>query len=163
MTADGGMFGNGIQMKGENLGSRHHLTLLDNTGVPIAVCLSRFELIEKAFMIYTLRPLHAGQEKADHQYEGHDLYTFAEVKKFPFTKDLDVTITGDNGPSFLIRRTGLLPEKRTIYYHGKAAAVMDGGTWNGNNNTYYLTICPGVDPCLIVCLCAICDELDEKN
>lgn len=162
-TREGYMFGNGLQMKGKAFGFRDQMALLDGRGVPVAVCLRKFDFLRQVFKIYTLRPMHAGQTPSDRQYNGQSLFTFAEVVRVPFSTEQEVIFTGDSSPSLSIRRSGFLPKKRTVHYRGRPAALMEGGTWDGNWNSYLLTICPGMDPCLIICICAICDEMDEQN
>jgi hypothetical protein len=164
-TLQGNLFGNGIQMKGKVWALRDQMTLLDANGAPIAVCLRMFDLVREVFKIYTLHKLHEKQHRSEQQYNGQHLYTYAEVRRVPFSLEQQVIFEGDTTgatPSMSIRRSGNFPLKRTVHYKGRPAALMEGGTWNGNFNSYLLTICPGVDPCLIVCLCAICDEMDEK-
>lgn len=33
----------------------------------------------------------------------------------------------------------------------------------GQRDTYEIKINPGIDQCLFICICAICDEMDEKS
>jgi hypothetical protein len=163
-TLDGQLFGNGgIQMKGKAWALRDQMALLDANGAPIAVCLRMFDLVREIFKIYTLHKLHTGQTRSEQQYNGQHLYTYAEVRRVPFSSEQQVIFEGDTGgPAMSIHLSGIMPKKRTVHYRGRPAALMEGGSWNGAFNSYLLTVCPGVDPCLIVCLCAICDEMDEK-
>ena len=82
----------------------------------------------------------------------------------PFSTRQEVFMDGKGVPEFAITRAGgMLPKKRLVKKHGIPAALMEGGTWEGDFNSYHLTINPGIDPCLMVCICAICDEMDEKK
>jgi hypothetical protein len=66
--------------------------------------------------------------------------------------------------TYMINRSGgFWPKTRTVRKRGTVAALLQGGTWGGNFNSYNITINPGIDPCLIVCFCAVCDEMDEKD
>jgi hypothetical protein len=62
-----------------------------------------------------------------------------------------------------ITRSSFMPKKRTVFYRQRPAALMEGGSWNGQFNSYKVTVGPGIDPCLIICLTAICDEMDEDR
>mmetsp|Transcript_36977 Transcript_36977/g.66528 ORF Transcript_36977/g.66528 Transcript_36977/m.66528 type:complete len:122 (-) Transcript_36977:271-636(-) len=76
----------------------------------------------------------------------------------------EVFMDGKGDPEFAITRAGgMWPKKRLVKRRGIPAALMEGGTWEGNFNSYNLIINPGIDPCLMVCICAICDEMDEQN
>lgn len=161
-TRDGQLFGNGICVKGKTFAWRDQMALLDGNGNAIAVCLRKFELIGQTFKIYTMHPLYPGQEVSDRKYNDSPLYTYCKVERAPFSTEQQVTMANQKHPSFTIHRVGgLWPKKRVVRLHGKTAALMEGGTWEGNWNSYLLTINPGIDPCLIVCLTAICDEMDE--
>jgi len=47
------------------------------------------------------------------------------------------------------------PTKHIIKYQGKAVA----STRYGKGNSYMLTVYAGTDPCLMICLAAIADEV----
>ena len=69
---------------------------------------------------------------------------------------------GANAAAYVISRSGSLwPKTRTVRKNGKVAALMQGGTWVSGFNSYKITINPGIDPCLIICFCAVCDAMDE--
>lgn len=151
-------------MKGKTFAFRDQMTLLDAKGDPIAVCLRKFEFIGQTFKIYSPRPLFPGQAPSDRDYKGKHLYTFAKVQRQPLTTEQQVTYANGSAPTYTVHRAGgLWPKKRVVKKHGRTAAFMEGGTWEGNWNSYLLTVNPGIDPCLIVCLTAICDEMDEDN
>jgi uncharacterized protein YxjI len=175
-TLDGRPFGNGIQMLGKVWALRDQMTLLDGNGRPIAVCLRQFAFWQKIFIIYTLHPVYPGQSPSRHDYEGHALYAYAEVRRVPFSIVQEVTFATDRIPKYrgqqysppapvtmTITRTSFIPKKRTVFYRQRPAALMEGGNWNGHFNSYKVTVGPGIDPCLIICLTAICDEMDEDK
>jgi LURP-one-related len=162
-TKDGASF-NGIKIQGKAFAFRDQMTLLDAQGAPIAVCLRKFEFIRQTFKIYTLKPLFQGQRKSDRDYNGKALYTYAKVVRVPFSTQQDVIFDNRESASFTIHRAGgYWPKKRVVRRQGVTAAMIEGGTWDGAWNSYLLTVNPGIDPCLIVCLTAICDEMDEDG
>ena len=70
---------------------------------------------------------------------------------------------GKQANEYTIHRSGAFwPKKRVVKRKGVVAAKMEGGTWDGNWNSYKIAINPGIDPCLIVLFSAICDEMDEE-
>jgi hypothetical protein len=163
-TMIGEPFRGGIKMKGKVWALRDQMTLLDGSGRPIAVCLRKFDLLRQIFKIYTVHPVYQGQRQSGQQYEGQALYTYAEVKRVPLSIIQEVKFEGDDGPATMtITRSSFIPKKRTVFYRRRPAALMEGGNWSGNYNSYKITIGPGVDPCLIICLAAICDEMDEDK
>ena len=164
-TREGAPFGNNLKMQGKVLACRDQMVLLLNgNNVPVAVCLRKFERFGQNFSICSTRPLYPGQSPSDHKYNQYVLYTYAKVERVPFSTEQQVTIGDESSPSYTVHRArGVWPKKRVVERHGHPAALMEGGTWEGNQNSYLLTISPGIDPCLIVCLTAICDEMDEDG
>lgn len=163
-TRQGKAFGGGMKIKGKAIAFRDQMALLDNAGNPIAICLRKFEFFAQTFKIYTLRQIHPNQPKSNRDYNGQPLYTYAKVERAPLTTIQQVTFEGETTPSMTISRAGgLWPKKRLVKYRNRPAAYMEGGTWEGNWNSYLLTVSPGIDPCLIVCLTAICDKMDEEQ
>ena len=164
-TRDGNPFGNDLRMQGKTFAFRDQMVLLDGTtGEPVAVCLRKFELVGQTFKIYSTHPLYPGQRPSEQRYNHYSLYTYAKVERIPFSTTQKVTMDTESTPSYTIHRVGSFwPKKRVVKRYGRPAALMEGGTWEGNWNSYLLTINPGIDPCLIVCLTAICDEMDEDR
>lgn len=159
-------FGNGLKMKGKVFAMRDQMTLVDGNGEMVAVCLRKFELVGQTFKIYVPNPRFPGQKRSNQDYNGiAPLYTYCEVRREPFSMMQLVFMDGKEGrPEFVITRAGgMWPKKRLVKRRGIPAALMEGGTWGGNFNSYNLTINPGIDPCLMVCICAICDEMDERK
>lgn len=162
-TRDGKLF-HGMQMQGQAFSMRDQMTLLDGNNQPIAVCRRKFQMFGQTFKIYIFQPLYDGQSKSEQSYNGRALYTYAQVERCPGDTIQNVTLDNKNTPSYTVHRVGdWWPKQRTVKYNGVPAALMEGGTWDGNWNSYLLTINPGIDPCLIVCLTAICDEMDESR
>jgi hypothetical protein len=163
-TRKGAPFGNDLKMQGKVMAFRDQMVLLDGNNAPVAVCLRKFEVIGQTFKIYSPHPLHPGQRPSERKYNHCALYTYATVERVPFTAVQKVTLVNETSPSYTVHRAGgLWPKKRMVKRHGRPAALMEGGTWEGNWNSYLITINPGIDPCLIVCLCSICDEMDEDR
>ena len=166
-TPDMKSFGDNICIKGKAFAMRDRMVLLNGTtNVPIAVCLRKFELLAETFKIYTLTPNYDHQTPSQNQLEGKHLYTFGFVRRVPLSTVQEVYLERPEGPQrFLtIERIGFLwPKRRVVKKNNQPAALINGGTFDGFGNAYKITISPGIDPCLIVCICAICDEMDEDN
>ena len=166
MTRDGTPFGN-LKIKGKVWALRDQMVLENgDTGEPVAVCLRKFQLVGQTFKIYSLQPVYPGQTPSErtceHRNKRYKLYTYASVERVPLSTEQFVKL--ENGDAYTIHRAGSLwPKKRVVKRRGQPAAFMEGGTWEGNWNSYLLSICPGIDPCLIICLSAVCDEMDEDN
>lgn len=162
-TRAGHSLNGGIKIQGKALAWRGQMVLLDRQNAPIAVCLHEFQLVGLTYNIYTLKPLYQGQSMSDRNHEGKALYSYAKVVLEPFSLQKNVFLYNQSAPSYTIHRVGdLWPKKRAIRRQGVTAALVEGGTWEGNWSSYLVTICPGIDPCLIVCLVAIHDAMDEK-
>jgi hypothetical protein len=119
--------------------------------------------MKETFKIYTTKPLFPRQKPSEMAHENNArLYTYCTVERVPFSTVQNVTFANEQSPSFTIHRAGgFWPKQRVVKRRGIPAALMEGGTWQGSYNSYLLTINPGIDPCLIICLAAICDEMDE--
>ena len=159
-------YGNGLKVKGKAWSMRDQMALLDGNGKMVALCLRKFEFVGQTFKVYVPKPRYPGQKPSDQTYNGSGkLYTYCEVKRVPFSISQEVFMDGKGGmPEFVITRAGSMwPKKRLVTRRGIPACLMEGGTWESNRNSYKLTVNPGVDPCLMVCICAICDEMDEQN
>lgn len=164
-TPSGERFGNDLYVQGKVFAFRDQMALLDGvTQQPVAVCLRKFQLLGQTFKIYSVKPLYQGQHPSGHDYKGQKLYTIAKVERVPLSTTQLVTYDNETSPSMTITRAGAWwPKKRVVQRNGRPAALLEGGTWTGNFNSYRITVNPGIDPCLIVCLSAICDEMDERG
>jgi hypothetical protein len=169
-TLQGNLFRNGIQIQGKAFALRDQMALLDGKGDLIAVCYRKFELFGQTFKIYTPDPFFTGQAKSDRTYNGQPLYTVASVKREPMSTTQFVYYAAPNDcnntgpPTYTIHRAGgMWPKKRVVRKSGQTAAFMEGGSWGSVGNSYLLVINEGIDPCLILCLAAICDEMDEDS
>ena len=92
------------------------------------------------------------------------LYTYAKVARRPFGSILDVIMDNQKTPSFTIQSVGVLgPTKRTVKYHNQPVALIEDGGFVVNSISYLITINPGIDPSLIICLTAICDKMEEQT
>jgi len=164
-TVEGQLYQGGVYVKGKVFGIRDQMTLMDPHGaMPLAVCLRKFEFIGQTFKIYTLEPLFEGQKPSDRKYNNQPLYTYAKVERVPFARRQQVIFANQSTPSVIITRQGWFPKTRTVSNtRGQQLALMEGGTFDLRWNTYKLSVRPGIDPLLIVCLTAICDEMDEQR
>ena len=160
----GAPLGNGSKVKGKVWALRDQMTMVDGSGNVVAVCLRKFELIGQTFKIYLPKPVLPNQTPSAQKYNGTALYTYCEIKRVPFSTSQEVIMEGRTAPEYVITRAGgFWPKKRLVKKRGVPAALMEGGTWEGNWNSYKITCNPGIDPCLMVCICAICDEMDEDR
>lgn len=156
-------FGNGLKVKGKTFALRDQMALLDGDGNVVAVCLRKFELAGQTFKIYVPKPALKDQKPSKHDYQGQKLYTYCQVQRVPLEFKQVVIMEGRRREEFSITRAGgLYPKKRLVKKNGVPAALMEGGTWDGNFNSYKITCNPGIDPCLMICITAICDEMDEQ-
>jgi hypothetical protein len=161
-TLGGDIFGNKLHVRGKAFALRDQMVLENGNGEPVAICLRKFEPIGQTFKIYLPQPVYPGQIPSKQNFQHHKLYTYCQVQRKPLTTEQQVILEGKSQPEYTINRAGSLwPKKRVVKRRGRPAALMEGGTWEGNWNSYLLTINPGIDPCFIICLAAICDEMDE--
>lgn len=157
-TPDGYLFGNGFHF--ESVAARNQLILLDGENIPIAICQRKLEGIRQVFYIYTTRPVHASQIQVKNaKYKNQSLYKYASVKRRPCSNQLRVTFEGESKPSLMVHRTN--HSTKIISYRGQSAALTEDDGWDGSWNSYLLTVRPGVDPCLMLCMTAISDEVEE--
>ena len=154
--------GNGLKIKGKTWAVRDAMALVDGNGHVIAVCMRKFDLLVETFKVYTPFPSLPGQAPSQQKHDGKNLYTYCQIRRIPLSYQQEVIMEGENAPTYVISRSGSLwPKTRTIRKKGRVAAMLEGGTWAGIRNSYKITINPGIDPCLILCFCAVCDEMDE--
>ena len=159
---NGSLFGNGLKIKGKVFAFRDQMALVDGNGQMLAVCLKKFEFMARVFKIYVPYPVRPNQAPSQQNYNGQKLFTLCEVRRVPFSTTQEVIMDGDQSATYWIQRAGSIwPKKRLVKHKGIPAALMEGGTFDMGFNSYRITVNPGIDPCLIVCLCAICDEMDE--
>ena len=163
LTGDGAPF-HDLQVKGKAIAFRDQMALLDGNGRLVAVLLRKFELMGQTFKIYLPHPARKGQQPSDRTYEGQALYTYAKTERVPLSTTQYVFLDGDESPTYTVHRSGnWWPKTRAVRKHGRPAALMEGGTWGWSSrfDGYQITCAPGIDACLMVCICAACDEMDE--
>jgi hypothetical protein len=153
----------GMKIQGKAFGFRDQMTLVDAQNMPIAVCLRKFGFGVETFKIYTLHPLYDGQTLSQHDYQGKRLYAYAEVSRVMMSTHHEVKFDNMTSPTLTVHCTGYFPKTRVVKQRGVVAATVNGGSWGGNVNSYKVSMCPGIDPCLIICVTAICDEMEEKK
>ena len=92
----------------------------------------------------------------------HELYYWVSLKRKAFNGGQTVKLANEDTPSFTIVRAGKWREmKRVVEYHGQTVALIEGGLRpRPSGQEFNVTISPGVDPVLIVCICAIQQEMD---
>ena len=161
----GDALGNGLKIKGKVFALRDQMTLLDGNGRMVAVLLRKFQVIGQTFKVYVANPVYDGQPPSSQKYEnGQALYTYCEIRRVPLSTTQEIIMDGKTTPDYTITRAGAFwPKSRLVKKMGQPAALMEGGTWEGSFNSYKITCCPGIDPCLMALVCAACDEMDEDK
>ena len=142
------------------------MTMVDGNGRAVSDVLRKFELVGLTATVYVPHPIRIGQQPSDRRYEGQPLYTYAKIERVPLSKVQNVFLDGDQTPTYTVVRSGSWdrwPKSRTVRKYGRPAALMEGGTWGWSSrfDGYRITCAPGIDACLMVCICAACDEMDE--
>ena len=164
---DGSVLGNDLEFKAKMFSIRDELILLNGaTQEPVCVAKSIFTAgFSRIFHIYSPKPVYNGQEPSKQKYNDQDQYTYAIVQRDCCSTEQAVhLIKDDNKFAYTIHRSSnWWPKSRTVQKDGVTCALMAGGTWEFNGNSYKITVCPGIDPCLMIMLCAICDEMDEDQ
>jgi hypothetical protein len=140
----------------------------------LALCLRAFG----ADTIYTLAPSYTGQAPFAYQkYKGESLYVYANVERkrqrieVRLGRDAEEKTKSKSLPTFTIRST---KQRRWIQNrNGNVVATVDRmverideGTGHHNFVAYTnsrLTISPGLDPCLVVFIAAMVDEMDARR
>jgi hypothetical protein len=139
------------------------MTLLDDKDVPVAVCIreTKTSCLPVSFKIYTLHPLYDGQAPSSHDYEGKRLYAYAEVAKATSSSNPMAKLDNETDFSYQMITTRFFPPIVVVKRCGVVAATIRAGTWGGNHYTNKISACPGIDPCLLLCINAISEKMDE--
>lgn len=148
--------------------SRDELILRDARQRPVLVCRRAFNLKKQRFTIFTTSPNYPGQGPSKQQQVGHEsFYKYAIVERSS-SKSQTVWIETAGGCQVLYtihkRVAWCLPngKKRVIQRFGQDVAFMEQAATNPKwNSSYILSVAPGVDVCLMICLCSICDDMDK--
>jgi len=151
-----GPLGNGVHIKGKRFTRLDQMGLYDGEGKILAVCIQKRDFGGKAFKICVPDPVHAGQQP-DEVFNHQPMYTYCIVKRVPFHNGQDVFMADKDVPEYEIRRVdGFGPRKLVMQKRGIQSPVA---TVEGK----MLTIRPNYDICLMICLLAICDEMDDDH
>ena len=161
---DGSTFGNDLEVRGKVFAIRDQMAIFDGTTKqPVAVCLRSFVFCGQIFKIYTTSPVYKGQEKSAQKYNNLPLYTYGTIERDPCSMEQRLRLA-NGGTGYTIHRAGSLwPKKRVVRKEGVTCALMAGGTWDLGFNAYRITVNPGIDACLMILLCCVCDEMDEAQ
>ena len=164
---DGSTFGNELHFKSKVFSLRDNLVLVDGVSDK-AVCVAKSMFVascSEIFHIYTTAPVYHGQEKSAQKHNDQELYTYAIVERSPCSTEQAVHLTKDNMKfAYTIHRSDKWwPKNRVVRKNGLTCALMSGGNWNFDGNSFKITVNPGIDACLMLMLCAICDEMDENQ
>jgi len=130
------------------------------TGRPVAVVVRKYATTGNIFNIYSPCPAYSGQTPAKLYKYNQRLYAFAQVK--PSGKLLNVVFEGVSNPTYTIHRIVPHTGRRFITAHViKKQGEEVASTRYGAGNSFILTVEAGADPCLMICLAAIVDEVDK--
>lgn len=131
------------------------------TKTPVAVV--RHNTAKDTFMIYSTRPVYTGQMPADVFKYNQRLYTFAEVKRRG--KVLNVIVEGQSAPTYTIHNHKMVSHPSSqfpmTYVIKKLGEEVAYTRWGEGRSYAVLTVKPGVDPCLMICLAAITEEANK--
>jgi len=151
-----GPLGNGVHIKGKRFTRLDEMALYDGEGKILAVCIQKRDLRGKTFKVCVPEPVNVGQQP-DEVFNQQLMYTYCIVKHLPFHNGQDVFMAGKDVPEYEIRRVGgFEPQKLVMQKQGIQSPVA---TVEGK----MLTIQPNFDICLMICLLAICDEMDDDH
>jgi hypothetical protein len=144
----------GVTAGGHSSG-RHIFTLIDTSGCLLAACLRMYTSNGGRYKIYTPQPVFSGQVPSKQVHNGDRLYTYAEVTRS------QVTLTS-RGPKPLCPYFSVhgSESKRVVKRDGVIAAIIELWQESGQYDRRKVSICPGIDPILILCLTGIYDNLD---
>jgi hypothetical protein len=106
------------------------------------------------FYLYSKRPSYPGQERSAIMKYDVDLYTYGEVTLSG--GELQVLKEGETEAKYTLVGEG---DNLLIKKHGKKIATMTPG----EGEFYNLDIDEGIDPCLLICLASIADEIKKKK
>ena len=154
-------------IRGDQSSIRHEIVLEDSLKkVPIAVCKLMFTGLTP-FKIYTTKPNFPGQKKSARTYNNNTaLYTYAEIRVLLQINQIHLTLKLSDSNKMTLDDNRYIVESmspvcRVVTRAGKPVALMQTGTWKKSANSVLLTVCSGIDPCLMVCLASICGHLDD--
>ena len=102
-------------------------------------------------------PRYLEQQASKQTYKGQRLYTYCEVRRILFSLSHEIIMDGKSDAEFVISRAG---GHCLVKIRGIPACLMKRVT---HLNSYKLTINTAIDLCLMICICTICDEMDEQN
>ena len=151
-----GPLGNGVHIKGKRLTRLDKMGLYDGEGKLLAVCIQKRDFGGKTFKVCVPEPVYVGQQP-DEVFSEQSMYTYCIVKHVPFHNGQDVLMAGKDVPEYEIRRIGGFgPRKLVMQKQGVQSPVA---TVEGK----LLSVQPNFDICLMICLLAICDEMDNDH
>jgi hypothetical protein len=143
----------GITISGRLWWSRCVFALFDTDHCLVAACL---QMLGVRYTIYTPQEVFSGQHPSKQEYEGGRLYTYAEVDSSRVT--LTTARQGSSSPDYTVHGT---ESRRVIKRYGIIAATIEVvSEKRGVNSRRQVSLCPGIDPILLLCLTGIYDHLD---
>ena len=147
----------GIHIKSRRYYGRQLSTLQDDSGNIMAVCIQTLEFGAKAFKIFIPKRLFPEQEAM--LIERQAMYPLCTVKHVPY----------HNGQEVFMEGGLLIPEYEIRSMKGISGRKLvmikpDRDTPVATAEGHLLHISAGYDPCLMICFCAISDEMvDDRH
>jgi hypothetical protein len=141
----------GVTAHGESSG-RNVFALFDTDHRLLAACLIMYTGGPR-YKIYIPQPVFPGQSPSKQVYKGGLLYCYAEVTRS------QVTLTSAGSlPYFTVQGT---ERRRVVTRNGVIAAAIEAVSekW-GRNPRHQVSVCPGIDPILLLCLAGIYNHLN---
>lgn len=143
-----------LQIRGKLFDSNEFVLEDGTNNSVVAVVERKNTTIGYTFFLYSKRPAFPGQARSNIMKYNVDLYDFAKV-------------TDHNGILKVVKE-GEDQAKYTLQSEGANYVIMREGTkvatMSPNEGEFYnLDINEGVDPCLLICLASIADEMKKKK
>lgn len=155
-----------VDVKGKSFSLRDKMFLHNKNGEVVAVMMKMFlKSWENSYKIYGFTPFTEGQEPSkNHTHDDKPLYEYAlcknkffSVRKTMKTYDGVKYVMDGCGPIFDYRQMRIArDDKPAVHCKELNIGIFKGNQWE-------IKIGPGIDPALIVCFCAIMDEMNEDN
>lgn len=179
--------GDGLRVRGKAFSNRDQMVLeYGPSNEVVAVCLRMFSLGKPTFYkIYTTTPNYIGQEPSDRKFDslGTLLYTYAKFERenanrknvyLEQTATTKENVSGSSSqerqkPNYIIQTYGSVMSTSRfhvvidykIQHENVPAALIQHA--DREFKSYALTIAPGIDPYMMICICSICDEMDTSE
>lgn len=167
-------YAGGLQLKRFASNERMRVALLDGHGATIAVCIQMHTISMTRFKVYGTTEKYEGQKPSKNQkHGGAPLYAWANIEqKWNQHFEMEIAHHRDEGsaPSKANFGTEKVPSPTGPLTLVKkddkpAASLKEEGNFlnSASEKRWELTVAPGIDPCMMVCLVATMIKCDQKR